>query len=302
MTALSKGRGSVRRLALSASAKVNLTLEVLGKRGDGYHEIATVLQAVDLSDRLALEDAPHSLLFATDSPGVPPDADNLVARAAALFRQAAHVERGARMRLEKRIPVAAGLGGGSSDAAATLLGLNRLWGLRWSLARLTEVAAALGTDVPFFLRGGRAVATGRGDHVRRLAGSGGYALVLVNPNLPLSTQEVYGLVTAKVFSDGARTQSMIDALTRRNATLVAANLYNGLELVVEPAYPVIGQMKAALVGAGALGAVMSGSGPTVLGLARSLDHARQIRRRVARGSWSCWSVRTVAGPAIRLRG
>ncbi len=130
---MSKGPGSVRRLALSASAKVNLALEVLGKRGDGYHEITTVLQTVDLSDRMVLEDAPHSLVFATDSPGVPSDADNLVARAAALLRQAAGIDRGARLRLEKRIPVSAGLGGGSTDAAATLLGLNRLWGLRWSL-------------------------------------------------------------------------------------------------------------------------------------------------------------------------
>jgi 4-diphosphocytidyl-2-C-methyl-D-erythritol kinase len=299
---LSKGPRSVRRLRLSASAKVNLALEVLGKRGDGYHEIATVLQTVDLSDRMVLEDAPHSLVFATDSPGVPSDADNLVARAAALLRHTAGIDRGARLRLEKRIPVAAGLGGGSTDAAATLLGLNRLWRLRWSLERLAEVAGALGMDVPFFLRGGRALATGRGERVRRLGEGGGYALVLVNPNLPLSTREVYGLVTERVFSDGARTRAMIQALARRNAAVVAASLYNGLERVVEPAYPVIGQMKAALVSAGALGAVMSGSGPTVFGVARSFDHARQIRQRVARASWSCWSVRTVAGPAIRLRG
>src|SRR5437879_13707766 len=105
---------------------------------------------------MVLEDAPHSLVFATDSPGVPSDADNLVARAAALLRQAAGIERGARLRLEKRIPVAAGLGGGSTDAAATLLGLNRLWGVRWSLARLAEVAGGVGVGVRFFLLGGRA--------------------------------------------------------------------------------------------------------------------------------------------------
>jgi 4-diphosphocytidyl-2-C-methyl-D-erythritol kinase len=302
VAALSRGNASGRRLAVSASAKVNLTLEVLGKRSDGYHEIATVLQAVDLADRIMLEDASDSVVFGTDSPNVPPDADNLVARAAALLKHAAGVERGARLRLEKRIPVAAGLGGGSSDAAATLLGLNRLWRLRWSLGRLAEVAAVLGSDVPFFLRGGRALATGRGECVRRLEGGGGYAIVLVNPNLALSTREVYGRVTERVFSDGARTQAMIRALARRNAAQVAASLYNGLERVVEPAYPVIGQMKAALVGAGALGAAMSGSGPTVFGIARSRDHARQIRRRVARASWSCWSVGTVSGPAIRLRG
>ncbi len=297
--ALSKGSGSVRRLVLNASAKVNLTLEVLGKRADGYHEIATVLQAVGLSDRLVLEDA-DSLELGTDIEGVPTRGDNLVIRAATLLRNAAGVDRGARIRLEKRIPVAAGLGGGSSDAAATLWGLNRLWGLRWGTERLADLAVQLGMDVPFFLGTGRALAKGRGERLRQLPPDGAYALVLVNPNHPLRTGEVYGRVTEAVFSDGARNQAMIEALTRRNAALVAASLYNGLEQVVEPAYPVIGRMKAALLGAGALGAVMSGSGPTVFGIARSLDHARQIRTRVARASWSCWSVRTVAGAAIRL--
>jgi 4-diphosphocytidyl-2-C-methyl-D-erythritol kinase len=291
----------VRRLLLNAVAKVNLTLEVLGKRPDGYHEIATVMQAVDLSDQVVLEDA-RSLVLETDAAGVPTGADNLVMRAAVLLREAAGVDRGARIRLAKRIPVAAGLGGGSSDAAATLWGLNRLWGMQWGGERLGELAERLGMDVPFFLGRGRALATGRGERIERLPGGGAYALVLVNPNIALSTKEVYGRVTAASFSDGSRGPAMLKALERRNAAVVAASLYNGLETVVEPAWPVVGQIKAALVSAGALGAVMSGSGPTVFGVARSLDHARQIRTRVARASWSCWSVRTVSGPAVRLAG
>jgi 4-diphosphocytidyl-2-C-methyl-D-erythritol kinase len=298
---LSKGSGTARRLVLNASAKVNLTLEVLGKRPDGYHEIATVMQVVDLSDRLVLEDA-RSLVLETDARGVPTDGDNVVIRAAALLREAAGVERGARIRLDKRIPVAAGLGGGSTDAAATLWGLNRLWGVRWGVERLTELAVRLGMDVPFFLGRGRALATGRGERLEWLPGGGSYALVLVNPNVALSTREVYGRATSAAFSDGSRGRAMIKALARRNAAVVAASLYNGLESVVEPVYPVVSQMKAALLSAGALGAVMSGSGPTVFGVARSLDHARQIRTRVARASWSSWSVRTIAAPAIRLAG
>src|SRR5207244_5331408 len=133
-------------------------------------------QAVDLSDRLMLADA-DSLELETDIEGVPTRADNLVLRAATLLRNAAGVDRGARMRLRKRIPVAAGLGGGSSDAAATLWGLNRLWGLRWPRARLSELAGRLGMDVPFFLTGGPALATGRGERVERLPAAGGYALV-----------------------------------------------------------------------------------------------------------------------------
>ncbi|MBI3630190.1 MAG: 4-(cytidine 5'-diphospho)-2-C-methyl-D-erythritol kinase [Candidatus Rokubacteria bacterium] len=291
----------MRRLVVNASAKVNLTLEVLGKRPDGYHEIATVMQAVDLSDQVVLEDA-RSLMLETDAAGVPTGADNLVMRAAALLREAAGVDRGARIRLAKRIPVAAGLGGGSSDAAATLWGLNRLWGVRWGGERLSELAVRLGMDVPFFLGRGRALATGRGERIERLPGGGAYALVLVNPNIALPAREVYGRVTEAVFSDGSRVPAMLKALERRNAAVVAASLYNGLETVVEPAWPVVGRIKAALASAGALGAVMSGSGPTVVVVARSLDHARQIRTRVARASWSCWSVRTVSGPAVRLAG
>lgn len=284
---------------LWTSAKVNLALEVLGRRGDGYHEISTVLQAVELFDRLTVETADTISLEASD-PDLPTDAGNLVVGAALLLRQASGVEMGARIKLEKRIPVAAGLAGGSSDAAATLWALNRLWRLRWARERLAEVAVALGMDVPFFLGRGRALATARGDRLEPLPGAGGYALVLVNPGFPLSTREVYERVPAGWHAETTGTRRMVEALRTRNVARVAAALTNNLEAVVEPAVPAIGRMKAALLAAGALGAVMSGSGPTVFGVARSLDHARQIRRRVNRAGWSCWAVRSSSGPCIRV--
>ena len=283
---------------LRASAKVNLALEVLGKRADGYHEIATVLQAVDLFDRIAVATA-DTLSLHTDDPDLPTDEGNLVMRAARLLQKAASIETGARIRLRKRIPVAAGLGGGSSDAAATLWGLSRLWKLRWPAARLQELAVELGMDVPFFLGAGRAVARGRGEQLAPLPGGGGYALVLVNPRVPLSTREVYGRVPTGWRAEPVGTDRVIEALRTRNVNRVAAALTNNLEGLVEPVLPVIGRMKAALLAAGALGAIMSGSGPTVFGMARSLDHARQIRRRVSRADWACWAVRTNSGPAIR---
>jgi 4-diphosphocytidyl-2-C-methyl-D-erythritol kinase len=296
--ALSKRpRGSM-AVVLRTSAKVNLALEVLGKRGDGYHEIATVLQAVDLFDRLKLE-AADTLSLHTDDPDLPTDDGNLVMRAARLLQKAAGIEAGARIRLIKRIPVAAGLGGGSSDAAATLWGLSRLWRLRWPKAQLQELAVELGMDVPFFLGTGRAVARGRGERLTVLPGGGGYALVLVNPRVPLSTREVYGRVPVGWRAEPTGTERVIEALRTRNVNKMAAALTNNLESVVEPVLPVIGRMKAALLAAGALGAIMSGSGPTVFGMARSLDHARQIRTRVSRAGWACWAVRTNSGPAIR---
>lgn len=284
---------------LRASAKVNLVLEVLGKRPDGYHELSTVMQAVDLFDRLTVE-AAATITLETSEPALPTDDRNLVVRAARLLQEAAGTEAGARIVLDKRIPLAAGLGGGSSDAAATLLGLNRLWGLRWRRERLVELAVKLGMDVPFFLGRGRALGTSRGEVLAALPGVGGYALVLVNPGVGLSTQEVYGRVPPGWRAESDGTRRMLDALKKRNVVRVAGALTNHLEHWVEPAMPVIGRMKAALLAAGALGAAMSGSGPTVFGLARSLDQARQIQRRVNRGGWSAWAVRTNSGAAIRM--
>jgi 4-diphosphocytidyl-2-C-methyl-D-erythritol kinase len=284
---------------VSAAAKVNLALEVLGRRPDGYHEIATVMQAVDLSDRLVLEDA-DVFELSTSDPELPVDERNLAYRAAVAMREAAKVERGVRIALDKRIPVAAGLGGGSTDAAAVLVGLNRLWGLRWPAARLDALAVELGMDVPFFLRGGAALATGRGERLAPL-GSAALALVLVNPRFGVSTAEMYGRMTPAMYSDGARARALAGALNARGVSRVAASLYNGMEAAARAAYPPIGQMQAALVAAGALAAAMSGSGPTVFGLARSPEQARQIQRRVARGAWECWAVRALRGPAIRIR-
>lgn len=278
---------------------MNLALEVLSRRADGYHEIATVMQAVELADRIVLEDA-DTLELRTTAHGVPTDASNLALRAALALREAAGVERGVRIVLDKRIPVAAGLGGGSADAAAVLSGLNRLWGLRWPLARIADVAVTLGMDVSFFLRGGTALATGRGERVDRIPGMA-LALVLVNPRFASSTAEAYGRLTPAMYSEGGRARAVATALRSRRAERVADCLYNGLEAAVIPAHPEIGRMKAALSAAGALGTLMSGSGPTVFGIARSLDHARQIQRRVRRVSWECWAVRTLAGPAIRVR-
>ena len=298
--ALSSGLGRGRRIELSAAAKVNLALEVLGRRADGYHEVATVMQAVELSDRVVLEDG-AALELRTAAPGVPTDASNLALRAAITLREVAGVDRGVRVTLDKRIPVAAGLGGGSTDAAAVLLGLNRLWGLRWPMARLAEVAVLLGMDVAFFLRGGAALATGRGETLKGMRGTA-LALVLVNPRYASSTAEAYGRLTPDMYTDGAKARATAAALRARRVERVAGSLYNALEAAVGPVQPEIGRMKAALLAGGALGALMSGSGPTVFGIARSLDHARQIQRRVRRASWECWAVRTLVGPAIRERG
>lgn len=296
---LSTRSGKPRRLALSAAAKVNLALEVLGRRDDGYHEVATVMQAVDLSDKLVLEEA-DVLELRTTASDVPTDGTNLALKAALILREMAGVSRGVRITLDKRIPVAAGLGGGSTDAAAVLVGLNRLWALGWSTGRLAEAAVKLGMDVPFFLFGGAAMGTGRGERLEPLSGAA-VALVLVNPGVAASTAEIYGGVVPAMYSDGARARRAAVALRSRQPSRIAGALGNTLERVASARYREVEQMEAALMAAGALGATMSGSGLTVFGIARSFDHARQIRARVSRARWGCWAVRGLRGPAIRIR-
>ena len=279
---------------MKAHAKVNLALVVGPVRADGKHEVLTVLQRVELHDVVELEPAEELVVEGFSS-------DTLVRAALAALAGATGTAPGWRRRIDKRIPVAAGLGGGSTDAAAALVGLNRLWELRWPVQRLEELAIGLGMDVPFFLRGGAALGTGRGERLTSL-GSAALALVLVNPRFAVSTAEMYGRTTPSMYSDGTRAKDAARALESRQAGRVAGSLYNGLEPAARAAYSQIGQMQAALLAAGALGAAMSGSGPTVFGVARSWEQARQIQGRVARGSWECWAVRTLRGPAVRIRG
>src|SRR2546427_192173 len=198
--------------------------------------------------------------------------------------------------LSKRSRVARRL---ASNAPAGLVGLSRLWGLRWPAARLAELAMTLGTDVPFFLRGGAALGTGRGERIEPVA-STALALVLVNPGVGASTLAIYGGVTPAMYSDGSHVRQMVAALRSRDPARVGASLFNALERVAATAYRQVAQMEAALLAAGALGAAMSGSGLTVVGVARSFDHPRHVRARVSRGAWACWAVRAIRGPAIRM--
>jgi len=182
------------KVFVEAQAKVNLALELLGKRDDGYHEIATLLQGVNLADRILLEERDDGITISSSDPSLPEGPENLAWRAARLVQEARQVSRGVHIMIEKRIPVAAGLGGGSTDAAAVLLGLQRLWGLDGNPEELRAWAMSLGMDVPFFLRGGRVLAEGRGERLTSLPSRPGHHLVLVNPNFPLVTRDVYGWV------------------------------------------------------------------------------------------------------------
>jgi 4-diphosphocytidyl-2-C-methyl-D-erythritol kinase len=265
-----------------APAKVNLFLEVLGRRADGYHEIATLMVAVDLADELDFEAAGSGELSLTsDDPGLPTGPENLVLRAATRLRDSTGCEAGARIRLAKRIPVAAGLGGGSSDVAATLVGLNELWKLGLSPAALAGLGARIGSDVPFFLNGPAAWCTGRGEVVTPVRVGQPLDLVLVKPPEGLKTADVYGRARVPVVAeDGAAARA---ALADGDVEALGRALHNRLQ---EPAFelaPAVADWHRRLQGTGTAGCLMSGSGSCLFALCRSPAEARRVHDDLSRG-------------------
>lgn len=243
------------KLVAEAFAKVNRSLVVLGKRSDGFHELDTVFQAVGLTDRLTFEES-DLLALDVDDPSIPSGEQNLVLRAARALADAAGIRPRATITLEKRIPSGGGLGGGSSDAAVTLLGLSALWELDVPLELLSRVGGELGSDVPFFLHGGTARGLGRGERITALEDLPPEAVVLVMPPFPVSTPDVFRRLGAPVW-DGSG-GGALDASGDPDR--------NDLEPAAEALFPALGEVREALERAGATRARLSGSGSTVFGL------------------------------------
>lgn len=272
---------------LIARAKINLYLEILGSRPDGYSEVAMVLQSIHLADRLQLKCRPHGIHLTCDRPEVPTDARNLAYRAAELLQKECHSAAGVEIHIEKHIPVAAGLAGGSADAAAVLVGLNQLWGLGLTVGELQSLAARLGSDIPFCIQGGTQLATGRGEVLEPLADWEGIPVLLAKPkHLGVSTAWAYQAFRSRREILGATAPSepalptlpqALAALSRQDPPALARSLRNDLEQVVLPEYAIVGELRQALLSAGALGSLMSGSGPTVFGIMPSLELAAQVR-------------------------
>jgi len=274
-------RINLQTLELKAHAKINFTLDVLARRPDGYHEVEMVMQAIALHDRVILQEQAAGITVQSDHPAVPSGPQNLAYRAARLLQEYCQIERGVAINLQKRIPVAAGLAGGSSDAAAVLTGLNQLWRLHLSLAELQCLGARLGADIPFCLQGGTAVARGIGEQLTAVPGVPRLWLVLVKPPFGISTAAVYRSLRVDRITNHPDTAAMLQALAREDYAAIRKNLRNVLEDVVLAKYPQIARLKEKLQAAGAQGALMSGSGPTVFGIARDRAEAERIQANLA---------------------
>ncbi len=263
-----------------APAKVNLYLEVLAKRADGYHELATLLVAVSLFDTLAFkEDVPGAFRLDCDHPDLTTGPENLVCRAAERLRRHTGCVRGARVRLTKRVPMAAGLAGGSSDAAAALYGLNALWRLGLARDELAGLGAELGSDVPFFFRGPAAWCTGRGETVEPLPSPRPLHLVLVSPAAGLSTAAVYRGVTVP---EAPRTGEEIRrAFVAGDVEELGRRLHNRLQPAAERLCPDVAVLHERLGRLGPAGHLMSGSGSSLFALCRDRSEAVRVARGLA---------------------
>jgi 4-diphosphocytidyl-2-C-methyl-D-erythritol kinase len=275
----------VSRVVRLARAKLNLTMEVLGRRPDGYHEIRSIMQTIDLADVLEAEKAPELRLYC-DQPHLSAE-DNLVFRAARLLQERSSPGRGAILSLHKETPEAAGLGGGSSDAAAALLALNDLWELGLTPEELVPLAAGLGSDVPFFVYGGTALASGRGEVLRRLPTLAGLWLVLAKPDLSISnkTATLYRGLTPGDFTDGRRSEEAARHIERGEG-LAPAAICNAFERQAF-ALPAVQRCLETLALAGARNIHLSGSGPALFALCSDEAEARAVSEHVgAAGYWS----------------
>jgi 4-diphosphocytidyl-2-C-methyl-D-erythritol kinase len=257
----------------TSPCKINFLLNILGKRDDGFHELETVMHPVPVFDTLEFERGPSCGVTLTCShSALPVDSTNLVQRAATAFLQAANISEGARIRLEKRIPLAAGLGGGSSNAAQTLLGLNELFGHPLASDQLTQIAATLGSDVPFFLHSGPALATGRGERIsplERLPALRDAFALLVYPGFGISTAWAYQqLARFPGASSGkaGRAQELVSRLQTADLASAAPGFYNALEAPALKKYPLLQIFQEFLREHGAAVTLMSGSGSTTFAL------------------------------------
>lgn len=259
-----------------APAKINLGLDVLHKREDGYHELEMVMSSVDLADRLTFEKLPEDqIIIETNKAFLPVDKRNNVYQAAAILKERYSISEGIKITIEKQIPVAAGLGGGSSDCAAALRGMNRLWNLDLSFAELVEMGLEVGTDVPYCLYGTTSFIQGKGEIVRPLIPMPQCWVILVKPRVSVSTRKIFQQVELKDLPHPDM-RALSQAILSEDYDEMIRQMGNSLEATTIPKYPVVQQIKDRMMQYGADIALMTGSGPTVFALCRQHSRAQRI--------------------------
>lgn len=269
----------MRELKLKAKAKINLGLDVVRKREDGYHEVRMIMQMINLYDKITLRKKTEPGITVTANLSyLPVNEDNLVYRAAKQLMDEFQVDGGLEIELQKYIPVAAGMAGGSTDAAAVMVGVNRIFQLGLNKKQLMERGVKIGADVPFCIMRGTALAEGIGEELTPLPAMPHCSLVIAKPKIHVSTKFVYGNLKVGEFTEHPDIDGQVQALRENNLEQLVTRMGNVLETVTIPAYPVIDEIKHTMMKYGAMGAMMSGSGPTVFGIFEKENKAQEVCR------------------------
>ena len=272
----------MRKIQIEAPAKINLTIDVLFKRPDGYHEVEMIMQTIGLKDVVDIELlSEKSIKVTSDCESIPNDETNLVWQAADMMINEYRLDAGLKIHIHKRIPVAAGLAGGSADAAAVIRGINELFDLKRPKKELMASGKTLGADVPFCIQGGTAIARGIGEKIIPLKPLSDIALVLVKPPYSISTKEVYSRLDVKNIKNRPSTMEMVKNIQNQDLDSISKGLCNVLEQVTLRMYPELEEIRNELLNLGALGSLMSGSGPTVFGIFETKQDAKKAAKKLS---------------------
>lgn len=264
-----------------AYAKINLCLDVTGRLENGYHLVDMIMQTVNIFDELSFERTDGEIVLQSDCGEIPLDENNLIYKAILLMQKTCGIHGGLKVYLKKHIPIAAGMAGGSTDCAATLIAMDELYDLKLGTERLMELGVKLGADVPYCILGGTARAQGIGEKLTRLPDCPGMKLLVAKPDLNVSTKEVYTALDALEDLPHPGVEEMVQAINEGNERAVAAALGNVLECVTIPLHPVIQKIKACMIEFGAINSLMSGSGPTVFGIFKKEEERQKAYEELA---------------------
>ena len=269
----------MKEIIIESYGKINLGLDVLYKREDGYHEIRTIMQQISLSDILTLREMREDIALESNNKDLPLDSSNLVYKAWKAMQQKSGINRGIEINIHKRIPIAAGLAGGSTNASAALKGINELWDLGLKEEELRDIGVEIGADVPYCLMGGTALAEGIGEKLTKLKDFKGKDLLLINPGIAISTAQVYNSLKLEKHPR-VDIKSIISSIEKDDIKSVAENIVNVMEEVVIERNPIISEIKKDMIKYGALGSLMSGSGATVFGLFQDEDKSKYCKEKL----------------------
>ena len=284
------------QVQLKARAKINLTLDVLGRRENGYHDVEMIMQQINLYDVVTVVKNEQPIIELSCSDGfLPIDDKNLAYKAAALMIERFNLDVGFKIHIEKNIPVAAGLAGGSTDAAAVIKAINTICALRLSVKQMQDIGFTLGSDIPFCFMEGCAVARGLGEELTPQRGFEHAWMVLVKPGFGVSTKDVYENLSLPDIEEHPNTVQMMDALERQNRHEILKGLCNVLETVTLKLYPKVSEVKSMLASYGADGVMMSGSGPTVFGFFNNYDRAKSAHKTIKKHYPQSYVVMTYNG-------